>query len=69
MKANKVIYALTIEDIQKVAEETLGRELRDKEIKSILDSIAENIPWYDAIENAINNQNLLEKRQRRTKIS
>lgn len=48
-----VIYQLTIEDIQNVAVQELGRELSKEEIESIIDKIAENILWYDAISNAI----------------
>lgn len=45
----KIIYQLTEEDIQNVAEQELGRELNQEDIKKIVDLIAENIPWYDAI--------------------
>ncbi len=48
-----VFYQLNIEDIQTVATETYGRELTQEEIKNVLDPIADRIPWYDAIENAI----------------
>ena len=47
------IYQLTIEDIQNVAEENFGRKLTSKEIKKIIDPIAERITWYDAIYDAI----------------
>ena len=49
----KIIYQLTIEDIQNVAEENFGRKLTSKEINKILDPIADKIPWYDAIYDAI----------------
>lgn len=49
----KIIYQLTEEDIQNVAEQELGRELNQEDIKKIVDLIAENIPWYDAIADAI----------------
>lgn len=54
MKNNKIIYSLTVEDIQTVSEETLDRKLSDNEIKTILDSIAEKINWYAAIADSIN---------------
>lgn len=53
MKNNKIIYSLTVEDIQSVAEQEINRELTAKEIKKIEDLIAENISWYDAVADAI----------------
>jgi hypothetical protein len=53
MQEETIIYSLTVEDIQTVAEESFGRKLEPEEIKQLVDAIAENIPWYDAIENAI----------------
>jgi hypothetical protein len=52
-KNNKIIYQLTVEDIQNVANQELGRSLSDVEIESIIEPIAEKIPWYDAICNTI----------------
>lgn len=53
MKNNKIVYALTIEDIQTVAEQELDRNLTKEEIDKILAPIAEHISWYDAIAVAI----------------
>ena len=50
---NKAIYQLTIEDVQNVAVQELDRELSKDEIERITDSIAEKIPWYDAIADSI----------------
>jgi hypothetical protein len=50
---DKIIYQLSVEDIQNVAEENFGRKLTSKEIKKVLDPIADRITWYDAIYNAI----------------
>lgn len=50
----KIIYQLTVEDIQTVAQQELERKLTKNEIKSIEDVIAEKIKWYDAIVDAIN---------------
>ena len=50
----KVIYQLTIEDIQDVAMQELDRELTKEEVKKLIDPIAEKIPWYDAIADSIN---------------
>ena len=49
MDINKVIYSINIEDVQKVAEDELGRELTEIEVKIIEDRIGDNISWYDAI--------------------
>ena len=54
MRNDKIIYKLVVEDIQNVAEETLDRKLLDVEIDLIKESIAERIPWYEAIEDSIN---------------
>lgn len=50
---DKIIYQLTTEDVQQVAEEQFGRKLTSREIEKLADQIAENISWYDAIEEAI----------------
>lgn len=50
---DETIYRLTIEDVQTVALEIFDRELSDDEINRITDLIAEKIPWYDAIAEAI----------------
>ena len=47
---NKVIYSISIEDVQTVALEGIGRELSIREIESIIDDIGERIPWYDIID-------------------
>jgi len=52
----KIIYQLTIEDIQEVAIQELDRELTEEEIKRLIDPIAEKIPWYDAIADSITEQ-------------
>ncbi len=53
----EVFYYLTTEDIQLVATENIDRELTPDEIDMIKDSIAKRINWYDAILNAIFEQN------------
>lgn len=55
MRNDKVIYKLTIEDIQYTAEDDIGRKLTDEEIKKILPDIEKNITWNDAISIAIMN--------------
>lgn len=51
---NNIVYKLTIEDVQYVSNEAIGRELNEMEIKLLEDKIAIRINWYDAIEDAIN---------------
>ena len=50
----EIIYSLNVEDVQIVAQQEIDRDLTRKEIKSIIDAIASNINWYDAIADAIN---------------
>jgi len=47
------IYELTVQDIQTVANQELERNLTNNEIERIIDLIAENISWYEAISSAI----------------
>ena len=54
MKNKKIIYSLTVEDIQTVALQELDRNLLPAEIEKIKEVIAEKINWYDAISNSIN---------------
>ena len=53
MKNDTVIYQLTVEDLQSVAEEKLNRILTDDEIEIIARKIGDYIDWYHAIENVI----------------
>ena len=50
---DKIIYQLTIDDIQEVAMQELDRELTAEELEKLIDPIAEKIPWYDVIADAI----------------
>jgi hypothetical protein len=49
----KIIYSLNIEDIQTVAQETLSRDLTDKELERVIEEVPRYVHWYDAIDNAI----------------
>ncbi len=53
IKRDTIIYSLNIEDLQTVALEEIGRELSQDEIARIIDLVATNIGWYDAVANAI----------------
>jgi hypothetical protein len=58
-----IIYSLTIEDIQTVANEEIGRDLSSEEIEKILEPIAEKINWYDAIADSINEEDSINKEE------
>ncbi len=49
----RIVYALTVEDLQNVAQEVLERELTEKEISQVEESLGDYITWFDAIEFAI----------------
>lgn len=53
MDNETIIYSLTVEDVQNVAFQELNRELSKKEIEKLEDKIAEKIPWYEAISDAL----------------
>jgi hypothetical protein len=53
MENNKIVYLLTVGDIQTVANQEIERNLSYDEIKSIIETIAEKINWYDAIADSI----------------
>jgi len=50
---NQTIYKLTVEDIQNVALQEIGRDLSTEEIEKIKNTIAEKVNWYNAIVEAI----------------
>jgi hypothetical protein len=54
---NKVIYQLTVEDVQNVAEQELGHKLSAREVELIQDLVAKKISWYDAIAESIDELN------------
>jgi len=58
---DKIIYQLTVEDLQTVANEELSRDLTETEIKLLEEKIGDHINWYDAIHNAIILNIIMEK--------
>jgi hypothetical protein len=56
MNDNEIIYGINVEDVQKVANDVLERDLTDKEITLIENSVGNHIDWFQAIENAIQEQ-------------
>ena len=53
MKSPKIIYSISIEDVQHVAEEEHGKHLTKEELKIIEDKLSDYIDWYSAVDNAI----------------
>jgi hypothetical protein len=49
----EIIYQITVEDLQEVANQELERKLTSEEIELVKEKIAERIPWYDAIADSI----------------
>jgi hypothetical protein len=54
MKKSNIIYSLTVEDIQTVANQELGKDLTLDEVVKISEVIGEKIQWYEAIAGSIN---------------
>lgn len=52
---SKIIYKLTIEDIQNVAQQELERNLTIVEVNKVVDLIGESFDWYNPIADAIIN--------------
>ena len=53
-KKNRIVYSLSVADIQEVADEILDRELTPEEVKFVEDRVGDYISWYDAMSLAIN---------------
>jgi hypothetical protein len=49
----RIIYSLNVEDMQRVAQNKLSRDLRADEIKQVEVRVGDYILWYEAIESAI----------------
>lgn len=53
---DKIVYQLTVEDLQDVAIEEYGRELSPNEIEMVAEKIGDYFPdWYEKIHFAIGN--------------
>jgi hypothetical protein len=56
-KKDRIIYSVSVADVQEVADQLLGRELTPEELKLVEDRVDDYISytsWYDAIALAIN---------------
>jgi hypothetical protein len=49
----ETVYELSIDDLQHVAREVVGRELTSGEIAAVGSAVGDCIDWFQAIENAI----------------
>jgi len=54
-EVERTVYEISIDDLQRVANEVLTRELSDEEITAVGKSVGDYIDWFQAVENAINN--------------
>ncbi|MBU1298811.1 MAG: hypothetical protein KKF20_00690 [Bacteroidetes bacterium] len=66
MKDERTVYQLTVEDIQNVSYELLGRKLTIKEIEKVENKLGDTVPWYNAIETAIFLSEIKRKRYDKT---
>jgi len=51
----KIVYQLTVEDLQNVANDELNRDLTEEEITLLENKIGDYIDWYEIICSAISN--------------
>ncbi len=51
----RTVYEVSVNDLQRVAGEVLGRQLTDEEIAAVGNSVGDYIDWFQAIENTIAN--------------
>ena len=47
--SDKIIYQLSIDDLQIVATEIIQRKLTPEELEAIAKKLADRIDWYDSI--------------------
>jgi hypothetical protein len=50
---DKIIYSISIEDVQQVAKEEFGRKLKPRELKIVENEIGDYFAWYDSIESCL----------------
>lgn len=53
MRKDRIIYSLNIADVQNVAQQELGRDLTDNELKIVEDKIGDQFDWFEAIASVI----------------
>ena len=57
---DRIIYQISVEDLQYVAEQEIDRKLSEAEIKILEKKVGGNIAWYEAIADAINEAGIIE---------
>lgn len=50
---SKIIYQLTTEDVQNVAEQEIGRKLTPREVDLVQEQVERKISWYEIIAESI----------------
>ena len=50
---DKIVYSISVGDIQEVAKQVLERDLTKKEVVLVEESVGDYIDWFQAIENAL----------------
>ena len=49
MKREQIIYSITVEDVQRIARQELGREVTDNELKLVEEKLGDQLDWFGAI--------------------
>jgi len=52
-KNDRIVYSISVNDIQEVAKQVLERDLTKKEVILVEESVGDYIDWFQAIENAL----------------
>ena len=50
---DRIVYSISVGDIQEVAKQVLERDLTKKEVILVEESVGDYIDWFQAIENAL----------------
>jgi len=50
---DRIVYSISVGDIQEVAKQVLERDLTKKEVVLVEESVGDYIDWFQAIENAL----------------
>jgi len=49
MRGNRIVYSISVKDIQNVAAGEIGRGLTDEEIRKVESELGDFVAWYDAV--------------------
>ena len=50
---DRIVYSISVGDIQEVAKQILERDLTEKEVILVEESVGDYIDWFQSIENAL----------------